>query len=95
MLRISQSTRTGDQAVLLHLEGQVTGRWIEELRRVCEETVDGNGHGQPLVLDLAGVSFIDAAGVALFKELAARHARVTNSSLFVAEQLKEVLDVSH
>ena len=95
MLRISHSTRTGDQAVLLRLEGQVTGRWTEELRRVCDETIGGNGHGQPLVLDLAGVSFIDANGVALFKELAARHVRMTNSSLFVAEQLKEVIDVSH
>jgi anti-anti-sigma regulatory factor len=75
MLRISRITRTGDQAVLLRLEAQVTGRWTEELRRVCSETISGNGYGQALVLDLAGVSFIDANGVALLRDLAARHVR--------------------
>ena len=96
MLRISRSTPTdgknGDKAVLLRLEGQVSGPWIEELRRVCNETIDENGRStQPLMLDLAGVSFIDADGVALFRELNARHVLLTNGSLFVMEQLKKVI----
>ena len=46
-----------------------------------------------LVLDFAEGSFIDADGVALFRELTARRVLVTNCSPFVAEQLKEVADV--
>jgi anti-anti-sigma regulatory factor len=85
-----------NEAVLFRIEGQVSGPWIEELRRVCNETLGGNGHGsQRLVLDLADVSFVDADGVALFRELAARRVILTNASLFVTEQLKEVTDASH
>ena len=95
MLRINVGTTADDQAVvLLRLEGQVTGPWVEELRRVCAETIgDGRDEVHPLVLDLTDVFFIDADGVALFRELAARHVTVTNGSLFVTEQLKEVCHV--
>ena len=97
MLRISYGTTADDQeVVLLRLEGQVSGPWIEELRRVCNETIGDNGRGgQPLVLDLAGVSFIDADGVVLCRELASRRVILTNSSLFVTEQLKGVTNASH
>jgi hypothetical protein len=47
------------------------------------------------VLDLADVSFVDADGVALFRELTARRVVLTNASLLVMEQLKEVTDASH
>lgn len=76
----------------MRLEGQVTGQWVEELRRVCHEALCDNGHpARPLVLDLADVFFIDADGVRLFRELAARRVTLANGSLFVTEQLKEVL----
>ena len=97
MMRISHGTTPDDnEAVLFRLEGQVSGPWIEELRRVCNETLRDNGHeSERLVLDLTDVSFIDADGVALFRELTARRVILTNASLFVAEQLKEVTDASH
>ena len=92
MLRITYGTTAVDnERVLLRLEGQVTGQWVEELRRVCDEALCDNGRpAHPLVLDLADVHFIDADGLALFRELAARHVTLTNGSLFVTEQLKEV-----
>jgi anti-anti-sigma regulatory factor len=95
MLRISQRVAAdGDAATYLRLEGQITGPWVEELRRVFTEAVGTNGHARgPLVIDLAGVSFLDADGLALFHELAARRARFTNCSSFVAEQLRGVADV--
>ena len=91
MLRITRGTTADDKEVtVLRLEGQVIGQWVEELRRVCNE-ISGNGHGShPLTLDLADVLFIDADGVALFRDLAARRVTFANSSLFVTEQLKEV-----
>jgi hypothetical protein len=45
------------------------------------------------ILDLAEVSFIDAAGLALFRELSARRAIVTKCSPYVEELLKDVVDV--
>jgi anti-anti-sigma factor len=92
MLRISRETTADNKdAVLLRLEGQVSGLWVEEVRRTCYEAIGVNGRrGNPLVLDLTDVSFIDADGVALFRELAAHGADLVNGSLFVMEQLKEV-----
>jgi anti-anti-sigma regulatory factor len=94
MLRITRGTTTDDaEIVLLRLEGQVTGEWVVELRRVCNEATGDDGHsGRPLVLDLADVLYIDGDGVALFRELAAGRVTLTNGSLFVAEQLKEMVN---
>jgi anti-anti-sigma regulatory factor len=95
MLRISQRAAENEGgATYLRLEGQITGPWVEELRRVCTETLGNNGHSKEnLVIDLAGVSFLDADGIVLFHDLAARRVRFTNCSSFVAEQLRGVADV--
>lgn len=95
MLRISQrAAENEDSATHLRLEGQVTGPWVEELRRVYAEISGSNGHTKGhIVIDLAGVSFLDADGIALFHELAARRVLLTNCSSFVAEQLRGVADV--
>ena len=89
MLRIS---RTDDAATptqpTLKLEGQVRGRWVEELRRACFEVLAVSP--DRLALDLAEVSFIDRSGLSLFEELAERHVAFTNCSMFAAEQLKGV-----
>ena len=92
MLKISNLTHTDSRAgYTFKVEGQVIGRWVDELRRVCEEALAGNSSlGHRLVLDLDGLSFLDAAGIALFRELAARNVSFTNCSVFIAEQLKEV-----
>ena len=86
MLRITRLDG-GDLTVLLRLEGQVSGPWVDALRRACTEWNTGDGL---LVLDLEGVSFIDHIGVALFRELAQQRVRITNGSAFVTEQLREV-----
>ena len=92
MLKISQPTlRDSRDGIVFKVEGQVIGQWVDELRRVCDEALAAhNGHGDELVLDLEGLSFLDAAGFALFRELAARNVSFTNCSVFIAEQLKEV-----
>jgi anti-anti-sigma regulatory factor len=91
MLKISGTAATEEQPRSLRLEGQVSGPWVEELRRACDQLLDDNAHhGNWLVLDLANVSFIDTDGVMLFRELTARRVLVTNCSPFVAEQLKVV-----
>ena len=86
MLRISV-VRSSSQAVTLQIEGDVKGRWVEELRRSCEEALS---RGTQLTLDLAGVSFIDLEGIALFRALLNRRVALTRPSSFAAEQLKDL-----
>jgi anti-anti-sigma factor len=96
MLRISREKAANNQdTVLLRLEGQVIGLWVQEVRRACYEAMGVDGRGRnPLVLDLTDVSFIDADGVALFRELASLRVELVSGSLFVMEQLKEVTRAS-
>ena len=89
MLRIT-CTDSGDcDRVLLRLEGEVRGEWVDELRRACDEAVPSRRRAQ-LVLDLRDVLFVDVRGVLLFQQLSAQSAQFTNCSPLVAEQLKEV-----
>ena len=93
MLKISQLSGS-DHEVILRVEGQVLGPWVDELRRICAEAVSRNTAGTPqLVLDLASVSFLDANGIALLRQLVTGRVSITNYSMFIAEQLKEVSDV--
>src|SRR5579862_1574782 len=86
MLRVTivESSRV---AVTLRAEGRITGAWVEELRRAC------NVHSFPdevqLSLELEDISFADAAGIELLKELRNRGAGFISASPFLAEQLKE------
>jgi anti-anti-sigma factor len=92
MLRISRATT--DNQTTLRLEGEISGQWVEELRRECAHALSGNADTErQLVLDLAEVSSIDAGGLALFRELSARRAVVTKCSPYVEELLKDVVDV--
>jgi anti-anti-sigma regulatory factor len=74
------------EGVRLRVEGRLIGRWVEELRRTCDlHAING---GIQLILDLADVSFADAEGINLLKELRIRWVTLFNPSSLVAEQLK-------
>ena len=83
MLKITH----GSEKATLRLEGQVAGPWVAELRRAYTEASQLN---PPVTLDLKNVTFIDAAGVAFFEQVATEGTLI-NCSLFAAEQLKSVL----
>jgi anti-anti-sigma regulatory factor len=90
MLKISRATAAAHDGSALKIEGQAIGQWVEELRRVCNETLNEKGRGRRrLVLDLEGLSFLDSNAVDLFRELSTRNVLFTNCSAFIAEQLKE------
>ena len=76
------------ESVRLRVEGRVGGRWVEELRKSCD--LQALDDGIRLTLDLADVSFVDAAGLDLLKELRSRCVTLLSPSPFVAEQLKDV-----
>lgn len=91
MLRTTTVGSSKD-SVRLRVEGRVMGRWVEELRRCCQ--VQALDLGIQLILDLEEVSFVDAAGIELLKELKERRVTLLNPSPFVAEQLKDVTGCS-
>jgi ABC-type transporter Mla MlaB component len=85
MLRVTvvESSRS---AVTLRVEGRITGSFVEELRRACD--VHTFAEDVQLSIELADVSFADAAGIALLKELRSRGVGLTRANTFIAEQLK-------
>jgi anti-anti-sigma regulatory factor len=87
MLRVTL-VESSSETVRLRVEGRVAGGWVKELRRSCE--VHALSDGIRLTLDLADVSFVDADGVELLKELRMRCVTLLSPSPFVAEQLKDV-----
>ncbi|MGH7375529.1 MAG: STAS domain-containing protein [Candidatus Rokuibacteriota bacterium] len=83
MLKIEVSEMQQER-VTVHLEGQMVGPWVDELRRACEPLLT-NGHA--LILDFSKVSFVDRAGVALCGRLKQGGATIQNCSPFVKEQI--------
>jgi ABC-type transporter Mla MlaB component len=54
----------------LRLEGEINGRWVEELRNECYRTLRAETEGERAVaLNLCHVSSIDAAGLELLRQL--------------------------
>ena len=84
MLRIDVIER--DNRAVLLLEGRLVGAWVGEVRRSCGEAL---GRAAAVTLDLTAVSFVDAAGIVLLRELASREITLANATPFVAEQLGE------
>src|SRR5713226_8697290 len=65
MLKIT--TRSDATLTKLVLEGRLAGPWVDELDR-CWSKVVGS-RGSPVVVDLSGVTFIDAEGKVLLTEM--------------------------
>jgi len=85
MLRVTvvESSRN---AVTLRVEGRITGSSVAELRRACD--VHTFADEVRLCLELADVSFVDATGILLLKELRSRGVGLIRANTFIAEQLK-------
>jgi hypothetical protein len=86
MLRITvvESSRS---AVTLRVEGRITGSSVQELRTAC--AVHASADEVRLSLELADVSFADAEGILLLKELGSRGVGLKRANPFMAERLKE------
>lgn len=87
MLKITPQTDPAGRRILV-LEGQVVGRWVQELRSAYSDAQ--GAERRELTLDLRQVTFMDASGVAFFQEVGPAVSLV-NCSLFAAEQLKDVI----
>jgi RNA polymerase sigma-70 factor, ECF subfamily len=70
----------------LRVEGRLTHETAEELRLACEATLASQGS---LELDVAGLRFVDPAGVDVLRGLEERGAHLAGGSLFVRELLRD------
>ena len=78
---------TSEDAVVLHVEGRITGYYVEELRRACDAPTSSDKI--QLSLELADVSFADPAGIELLKDLRRRGVNLMQTTPFMTEQLKD------
>lgn len=83
MLRITRSTKDGTE--WLKLEGKLVGPWVDECRTACARET---GHGRRPALDLSEITFVDADGVQLLRELVEQGVDIPVRSNFVAELLR-------
>ena len=84
MLRITRLHGNAG-APLLRLEGKLLEPWVEEVRQACAASARGTDH---LSLDLAAVTFVDAAGARLLRELLQQGIALVACSGFVAALLE-------
>ncbi len=85
ILSVTTAPSDGDAVARVQLVGQVGGRWVDELRRVCAEGLRDFGR---LEIDMAEVTFVDAEGLRFFWNLPPGRVSIVNCALFVAEQLR-------
>ena len=84
MLRIT-SIESGNQHVILRLEGRICGPWVAELQNVCDRALQA---GQSLDLNLSEVTFLDRFGIGLIQRLRSTGVRIIGCSPYVAEELR-------
>ena len=86
VLKITQvDDGASDSIPTLKLEGKLLGPWVDELRRVCEEQ---RTPPSGLRLNLAGVTFVDPAGIKLLGDLIRLGAAICECTGFVDELLR-------
>jgi ABC-type transporter Mla MlaB component len=84
MLRITR--KVGDGSVeTLKLEGKLQGPWVLEAQAVYALSA---AQGSRTCLDLTGLTFSDAAGVAFLRELMGSGVQVVGCSSYIAELLE-------
>ena len=80
MLKITEIARN-DSGRTFKLEGKLLGPWVDELRNVCTQRLD---RSEQVGLDLAAVTFVNAAGAEMLRELFRKGIIITQCSAFVA-----------
>jgi anti-anti-sigma regulatory factor len=68
------------------LEGQIVAQWVGLLEEQCLESL---GTGRTVLLDLAGVSYLDRRAVRLLRDLARRSVTLINCPPLVDDLVRE------
>jgi anti-anti-sigma regulatory factor len=67
LLKITEQRGIEPESLSLLIEGRLAGPWVEELNGYCRKMSEAHQHCT--VIDLTGVTFIDANGKALLAQL--------------------------
>lgn len=89
MLRITEISDDGEE-IVMKLEGKVIGVWVDDLKRVC--LFHRDERGRAVVLDFSGVTFVEARGLGMLKDLKGDRVRIINCSPFINSLLSRFLD---
>jgi anti-anti-sigma regulatory factor len=84
VLKITRLPRKG-RMLTVKLEGVILGPWVDTVREACTSRRRGP---RRLGLDLAAVTYVDAAGVRLLRDLIRAGVEIAACSSFVAELLR-------
>jgi hypothetical protein len=84
VLKITRLSRKG-RGLTIKLEGEILGPWGESVRAAC--AIRGR-RPRPRRLDLAAITYVDAAGVELLRDLMAEGVEIAACSSFVRELLQ-------
>ena len=84
MLKITRLSGKG-RGLTIKLEGEILGPWVGAVRDAF--TKQRRRSGRPR-LDLAAVTYVDAAGVELLRDLMAEGVKIAACSSFVRELLQ-------
>lgn len=87
MLKITTKERPG--SVTFVLEGRLCGPWAAEAEVAWARLVTDT-HDQEILLDLAGVTFIDHVGEALLASMLGRGTKVRASGVMISHLVQEV-----
>ena len=81
MLKITRLFSHG-QGLTIKLEGELLGPWLGSVREAC-----ASRDSQRLRLELAAVTYVDAAGIQLLRDLMTDGVEIAACSRFVGELL--------
>ena len=84
MLRITRLMGT-HLTQTIRLEGKLLRPWVDEVRKAC---ISGTDPARRTSLDLSALTFVDAAGEGLLRELIGQGIEVLTCSSYVAELLR-------
>ena len=84
MLKITKVQENG-RTVRLRLEGKVTAQWAALLDGECRSFLR---HGKKVVLDCAGVDFLDEQGIDVLRHLPLKYVTLISAPGFVTELLQ-------
>ena len=87
MLRVTTSVEAGQGKVTLKLEGKLAGPWVEEFDRCWSATVEKN---KEVVVELAGVTFIDSKGKCLLAKIHGQGAKLIGTGLMTRSIIEEI-----
>jgi anti-anti-sigma regulatory factor len=83
VLKVTRVSR-GVPALTVKLEGQLLGPWVPAVRDACRARGRRSGR---LLLDLTAVTYADAAGAQLLRDLVGEGVEIAACSGFVGELL--------